>query len=503
MPNDFYNSTGYPQTGAGGSSANMRSELQSIQQGFDKMPALSGNAGKLVKINAAGTLLEASSVISDDGTNATVSGDLIVTGGDIGKSAGQIHTIPAVTSDTFTLNAAAQTLTNKTIVAATNTIITAASGNLTSTSLDAALAELQTDIDTRATSTALTTHTGLATGAHAATAISSSPAGNLAATTVQAALNELDAEKLALTGGTLTGNLGFSGTGLRLTGDFSNATVANRVMFQTSTVNGATSVAAIGNGPSGSSGFSAFTGSDPNNASILSLRALGTGETRIDSQIVGTGTYLPMTFYTGGSERMRIDASGNVGIGMPPESAAGVKFLTVGSASEAGIFQARLGSNDARLQVDSFGVFLGTFSNIPTLLFTNSTEKLRIGTDGTVTVSTPAGLGYGTGAGGTVTQATSKSTTVTLNKPTGQITMNNAALAAGTTVAFTFNNSILGAADTFGLHIQGGTADAGNYIFSVTNMASGSCLVLVTNRSGGSLSEALVLSYTINKGSVF
>ena len=43
-----------------------------------------------------------------------------------------------------------QTLTNKTIVAASNTITTAASGNLTSTSLNAALAELQTDIDSRA-----------------------------------------------------------------------------------------------------------------------------------------------------------------------------------------------------------------------------------------------------------------------------------------------------------------------------------------------------------------
>ena len=52
-------------------------------------------------------------------------------------------------------------------------------------------------------------------------------------------------------------------------------------------------------------------------------------------------------------------------------------------------------------------------------------------------------LGYGTDAGGTVTQATSKSTAVTLNKPCGQITMNNAALAANTSVAFLFNNSLL------------------------------------------------------------
>lgn len=52
--------------------------------------------------------------------------------------------------DTLVVLAASQTLTNKTVVVANNTITTAASGNLTSTELNAALAELQTDIDTRA-----------------------------------------------------------------------------------------------------------------------------------------------------------------------------------------------------------------------------------------------------------------------------------------------------------------------------------------------------------------
>lgn len=47
---------------------------------------------------------------------------------------------------------APQTLTNKTIVVANNTVTTAASGNLTATELNAALAELQLDIDNRATS---------------------------------------------------------------------------------------------------------------------------------------------------------------------------------------------------------------------------------------------------------------------------------------------------------------------------------------------------------------
>jgi hypothetical protein len=86
------------------------------------------------------------------------------------------------------------TLTNKTLVAASNTITTAASGNLSAVELNAALAELQTDIDTRATSTALTDHLNDAADAHDASAISSVAAGNLAATTVQTALDELQTD---------------------------------------------------------------------------------------------------------------------------------------------------------------------------------------------------------------------------------------------------------------------------------------------------------------------
>lgn len=66
-------------------------------------------------------------------------------------------------------NDGTHTLTNKTIVAADNTITTAASGNLTSTSLNAALSELQTDVDSRATATSLTTHANTSTGVHGVT----------------------------------------------------------------------------------------------------------------------------------------------------------------------------------------------------------------------------------------------------------------------------------------------------------------------------------------------
>ena len=116
-----------------------------------------------------------------------------------------------------------------------------------------------------------------------------------------------------------SGNLAFTGTGNRITGDFTNATVANRVMFQTSTANSPTSVSTIPSGTNTQSDFFAFNAADPNNASLLLMRAT-TAETTIRSGITGTGTYLPMTFYTGGSERMRVDTSGRVGINRVPVS---------------------------------------------------------------------------------------------------------------------------------------------------------------------------------------
>lgn len=126
-------------------------------------------------------------------------------------------------------------------------------------------------------------------------------------------------------------------------------------------------------------------------------------------------------------------------------------------------------------------------------------DALRITPAGNVEVQTPALLGYGTGAGGTVTQATSKSTAVTLNKPTGQITMNNAALAAGASVVFLLSNSLLTASDSIVVQPSFGT-NYQSYIAQVTFCGSGGAYIRVTNISAASLSEALILKFAVLKG---
>lgn len=111
-----------------------------------------------------------------------------------------------------------------------------------------------------------------------------------------------------------SGNLTFTGTGNRITGDFSNATQANRTLVQSSTGT-FTDIGALGPSSSTqSSAWTAYLGNDPTNTSRTRIVAT-TVDGRFESGIIGTGTYLPMTFYTGGSERVRIDTSGNVGIG--------------------------------------------------------------------------------------------------------------------------------------------------------------------------------------------
>ena len=105
--------------------------------------------------------------------------------------------------------------------------------------------------------------------------------------------------------------------------------------------------------------------------------------------------------------------------------------------------------------------------------------------------------GYITGEGGTVTQATSKATGVTLSKKCGQITMHNASLAADTTVTFTLTNSAIAATDLLVLnHVSGGTA--GSYLLNA-QAGAGSASINVRNITAGSLGEAIVIGFAVIK----
>ncbi len=110
-----------------------------------------------------------------------------------------------------------------------------------------------------------------------------------------------------------------------------------------------------------------------------------------------------------------------------------------------------------------------------------------------------AGKLIGPTTGGTVTQATSKATGVTLNAASGQITLNAAALAAAAEVSFVVTNSEISATDVVVVnHASAGTA--GSYLAQANTLAAGSFKITVANVSGGSLSEAIVLNFVALKG---
>lgn len=117
----------------------------------------------------------------------------------------------------------------------------------------------------------------------------------------------------------------------------------------------------------------------------------------------------------------------------------------------------------------------------------------------------PNGIGYIVGQGGTVTQATSKSTAVTLNKPTGQITTSNSALAAGATTAFSLSNSFVNANDLVMVNLVsagGGAHGILDYTVKAGQVANGVVGIAITNETAGTLSEALVISYAVFRGQV-
>jgi hypothetical protein len=109
-----------------------------------------------------------------------------------------------------------------------------------------------------------------------------------------------------------------------------------------------------------------------------------------------------------------------------------------------------------------------------------------------------AGNLVGPTGGGTVTQATNKSTAVTLNAESGQITMNGAALAAAAEVTFQVNNDKVTATDVVVVnHSSAGTA--GSYLVQANSIAAGSFKITVAN-VGSTASEAIVLSFVLLKG---
>ena len=108
------------------------------------------------------------------------------------------------------------------------------------------------------------------------------------------------------------------------------------------------------------------------------------------------------------------------------------------------------------------------------------------------------GIGYSGGAGGTVTQLTSRTTGVTVDKVCGAITLFSTTATAGTSSSFTVTNSAVAATDVVVVNIGSG-ATANRYNVTVTAVAAGSFRVQIHTFSAVGTAEAPVLNFAVIK----
>jgi hypothetical protein len=141
-----------------------------------------------------------------------------------------------------------------------------------------------------------------------------------------------------------------------------------------------------------------------------------------------------------------------------------------------------------------------TGGNIVTTANVTAGNILVSGSSGII-LSDGGTMGYGAGAGGVIAQSGNKTQTVILNKPSGEITMQNTNLAADTTVSFTLTNSTIANHDVLIMNIVGGVATAAAYnLDAVCN--TGSAVISVRNITAGTLGESIVLRFAVIKGAI-
>jgi hypothetical protein len=143
----------------------------------------------------------------------------------------------------------------------------------------------------------------------------------------------------------------------------------------------------------------------------------------------------------------------------------------------------------------------GTDTNIDIDLIPKGTGAVK-----STRVLATTSIGYGAGLGGTVTQGTSRTTGVTLDAPSGQITLFAGSISGHEADEFTLTNSYIGATDTIVLNIANGAAAATRkyYQVHVCAVAAGSCVISVGNIDNATIpsagTESPVITFVVIKG---
>jgi hypothetical protein len=188
---------------------------------------------------------------------------------------------------------------------------------------------------------------------------------------------------------------------------------------------------------------------------------------------IGTSSAHPLVIKSNNVERIRVTSAGDVGVGIT----APLGKFHVANSTASDIVRITQSGAGVPLRVedettDTTPFIIDTAGNVgigtPT-----PTAKLQV-VGGIVSTDPTAGVGYATGAGGTVIQGTSRTTPVTLNKICGSITMFSAA-GSTTWASFTVNNTTVGLTDTVLLSYSGGI---NSYLFTVGKITGGTSFVI-------------------------
>jgi len=175
-----------------------------------------------------------------------------------------------------------------------------------------------------------------------------------------------------------SGNLNFTGTANRITGDFTNATLASRVAFQTSTANSTTVVGVLPSGTGTVSSLNLFGNSDTTGNSPYTILSQTGGKTRLEAGRIGTGTYGDLEFWAAGAKSAYIKASDGsfqttVGLGVATGTST-VAYIEIGDARAANgntyidFHSSTSGDYDARILKETgatgnFSIYPGAGSN--------------------------------------------------------------------------------------------------------------------------------------------
>lgn len=252
---------------------------------------------------------------------------------------------------------------------------------------------------------------------------------------------------------------------------------------------------------------SGATDKNGGNLVLSSGTATGTGSSNVTFLTAAAGA--AGTTDRSPAERARIDGSGRFLLG---QTGAGLQNSNSAALAPTAGSQFTLnkvtgsGSGNAYIVFGLSAVLIGSIKQNGTtgialnsasqLVFESggANERMRIDSSGNVLVTGPGGLGYGTGSGGSVTQATSRTTGVTLNKTNGAITLVS---AAGTTTwqTFTVTNSTVVETDVVKVCQKSGTD---KYMIHVTAVTAGSFDVTFAT-TGGTTTEQPVFNFAVIK----